>query len=108
MLREFYTSPFIAIPKSVPLESRNVLIAYTNKEHCIDTRMEVLKKERYTRMQSTTLEELKYMAQILGMPLVVILNLYCDMQDKSMQCEIYYHESKFRYGLKNTPNKKNK
>ena len=84
-----YSEPFYSKERS---ENRNAIFAYNN-DIVAKEKMNLICKEEAEVFESDV-EHMKYLSQLLGMPLVVEINSYCDFRDGNgvEQVDVWYFE----------------
>jgi len=90
--RNLYTTP-IWIPRE--RAARNALLGFSNEDHCawiLSQGIEVAKEEDCEiSVKSGSLKDLKYLANVLHVPLIVIMNAYCDIIEHTDTAELFFH-----------------
>jgi hypothetical protein len=100
-----YTEPFYSKERD---EVRNVIVGYTSKGIGASKLAEVLREDTSIRgadndylvtMEKMPLEHFKHLSSVLKIPLVVIVNSFCDMEDQTEHYELYYHYNQHKYSV---------
>ena len=106
----FYTSELYTAPMQNRNERdkipSNVLIGYINADTCSDLLLDVQHRsskgsssEYLHEMRCSCLQEMKYLSTILRIPLVVVINMFCDIESKTEEYELFYHYQKYTTAL---------
>jgi ADP-heptose:LPS heptosyltransferase len=92
---EIYTAPLYRLKDQ---NSHNVLIGYASENLCefvasqvepaVDSKLLVCK---------TDLREFKYLSKLMRIPMIVVLNVYCNIESTNEEFELFYHYSKGNY-----------
>lgn len=77
-MRSYYTIPF----PSKFHDNQNVLAFYENPS--------LIPQEHSHNINKMPLQDVKYLANVFKMPAVVILAVYCDMQDQEEVHDVYF------------------
>lgn len=79
----YYSIPFYSATQK---ECKNCLVAFQYKEYI----------ERKDDIVEMTVQDMKYVASLLKMPLIVALNSYCNLDDKEDHVDVYYYDKNLR------------
>lgn len=98
---EIYTVPFVHRQESARMKqmtnTRNAIVAFTSYEQC-KAHANTLGDCLVMDMQ---LYDMKYVATLFNMPLIVILATYCDVADRSETHDLYFYQnSDLRQGIR--------
>lgn len=80
---------------------KNAVVAYINEDICFNKFLEISKDlitkdgvENNIFIDSVLLEDLKVHCNMLKMPLTVVLNEYCDIDERIEYTEVYLYKNK--------------
>lgn len=98
---EIYTVPFVHKQETARMKqithTRNAIVAFTSLEQC-KAQANTLGDCLVIDMQ---LYDMKYLATLFNMPLIVILSTYCDVADQAEIHELYFYQnSDLRQGIR--------
>lgn len=88
--RQLYTVPF---KNKETDEVRNVVLGYINKSYGVGLYEELCKTHDDIMLNSMDLDEFQYRSQLMKLPLVVMMNSYCDVRDHEVYFELYYNKN---------------
>jgi len=85
---QFYTVPFTSMANC---DTYNVIATYLHKEHAVkECKRLVNELDVPCVPEEYQLIDISYYAYMMHVPLVVFINSYCDLSDKSEMHEIFY------------------
>ena len=89
--QNFSTPMYITKDKCI----RNVLIAFPEQTYCnyVVSQLDNIDISELI-IKDNSLKELKYMSDIMKVPLVVLMNASCDLEFKNEIFEVFYHNNK--------------
>lgn len=81
---------------------KNVLWTFANEQLCMFEHEKLLRSSKENDMDmdmgititSSTLQECKEYSHLLYMPLVVVINQYCDTDEKEECIDVFYHQAR--------------
>lgn len=86
----FFTTPFVSTSR---LETYNVMTTFLHKEHAHHQLEEIRKDSHITcTLGEFMLIDISYYAMMLHMPLMVIMNTYCNIDEREEFVDIFYTE----------------
>ena len=94
--RKLYTTPF----ENRKGETMNVLLGYSLESACIQkiNDLETIGKlYEGLKIETVPLKDFKYLSSALNIPLIVLLNSYCDVYNQEEHSELFYYFDTKRY-----------
>ena len=93
--QQLFSAPFYQINTQT---TTNAILAFMSEDFCEATMHDLpcldCDKTLITETTRVHLDELKYISNIMKLPMIVLVNAYCDMTDNNEQNELFYHFDK--------------
>lgn len=93
---EIYSVPF---KSKKDRTTRNVLVGFADKTWCVSAiddlvSAPVLGEPFIMEPTMSSVTDIKYLANVLKIPVAVLVKAYCDLQTKEEHFELFYHQPK--------------
>lgn len=75
-------------------DDNNAIVAYLNEDMCFNKLVELSKTEKDIFIDTVNLEDLEIHCNALKMPLTVVMNEYCGLDDKVEYTEVFLYKNK--------------
>lgn len=100
---ELYTRPLYNPNKK---DVRNALVAFNSQSQGENVVAELLSRTDLpdTRashdliVEGIKLDDLKYLSSVLKMPLIVLMNSFCNVEDQDVHHEVFYYFNESKFG----------
>ncbi len=87
---QIYSEPYYSKERR---EARNAIVAYVDKELCYQKLFILQNTDTSLYIKQYELIDLEGKCLSLAMPLNVVINEYCDIEEKKEYSEIFYYDS---------------
>ena len=77
---------YYSVPFQANKECKNCIVAFQYTEY-------IEKKDEIVAM---TVQDIKYVASLMKMPLLVALNSYCNLDDKEHYVDVFFYDANLR------------